>query len=319
MYAEKFPKDYQSYLNIGNFYDKNADFGNAKKYYEKAYLLEPSNVNISSKLARIEFYLGNFDTALKGYNETLAISKTAKDSAEAYASISSYYGARGEFDLSIEYFEKLQHLRQKFMAPIQVIFNKCFAAPSYISAGKTDDIFNFLDKSKAELSPPLDGVTAFGYMLAYTELNDDKNAEKQISIAEDFVKSFGEESLLANIYYTWGRIYEIRGDYEKSIENFNLFFDLQPTLHRVNRDVCRVYRKMEQYDKAEENILLALKHTPYSGKANYEAALLYSEMGENEKAHDHLIIANKVWEDADPGYKEANEARAKLAELEAGS
>jgi Tfp pilus assembly protein PilF len=76
---------------------------------------------------------------------------------------------------------------------------------------------------------------------------------------------------------------------------------------------------MDQYDKAEENILLALKHTPYSGKANYEAALLYYEMGENEKAHDHLKIANKVWEDADPGYKEANEARAKLAELEAGS
>ena len=133
------------------------------------------------------------------------------------------------------------------------------------------------------------------------------------------MKSFGEESLLANIYYTWGRIYEIRGDYEKSIENFNLFFDLQPTLHRVNRDVCRVYRKMEQYDKAEENILLTLKHTPYSGKANYEAALLYSEMGENEKAHDHLKIANKVWEDADSGYKEANEAKAKLAEMVAGS
>ena len=315
LYAEKFPKDYQSYYNIGNYYDKNADFENAKKYYDKASVLEPSNIKVSSKLGRIEFSLGNFGSALLGYNKVLAISKTAKDSAEAVAYLSSFYTAKGQIDKSLEYFDELQALRKKFMSPIQIIFNKCFMASNYIAADRTVEIFEFLDKSKAELNPPLDLVTSFGYMMAYIELDDDLNAEKQIPIAEELVKVFGEKTLLADIDFGWGMIYEIRGEFDKSIESFDSAFELKPSLHHLNRDVCRVYRKMGEFKKAEEKILIALKHSPYSGKTNYEAALLYFEMDEEDKALKYLKTANEIWKDADPGYKPAKEAKAKLDKM----
>ena len=319
LYAKEFPKDYKSYYNIGEYYEKIADFENAKKYYEKAYVLEPSNVNVSSKLAKIEFDQGNFESAFEGYNKVLGISKTAKDSAEAFSYLSSYFQAKGQMVKSVEAFEKTQALRKKFMAPIQIIFNRCFMVSKYIEANETEKIFGFLDKSAKELNPPLDGVISFGYLFAYLELEDDKNAEKQIPIAVEVTKVFGESKLLANIDFAWARIYEMREDFDKSIEYYDLFFESLPTAHWVRNDVCRVYRKMEDYDKAEKNILIALKHAPYSGVRNYEASLLYYEMGEKDKAFEYLKTANEIWKDADPGYKEANEAKAKLAEMEMGS
>ncbi|NOX48018.1 MAG: hypothetical protein GXO89_13675 [Chlorobi bacterium] len=318
-YAEKFPKEYKSYVHIGNHYKKTADFANAKKYYEKALLLEPSNVAIAIKLAKTEYQSGKLDTIRKDYEKILGDCNSAKDSSEVYSAMADYFSLRGKIDTSLKYREKAISLMNTFKPPLQVTAQKIFSVAQYVEAGRKKEAFDFLEQIKSELNPPLDKIAAFGYMFVYLELEDADKAEKEIPDAKELARIFGEEVLLANVYYAQAKINEIRGEYGKAIENYDTFFEHQPSSFGQKKNVARVYRKMKEYDKAEENILLALKHSPYSGKANYEAALLYSEMGENEKALDHLKIANKVWEDADPGYKEANEAKAKLNEMESGS
>ncbi len=44
-------------------------------------------------------------------------------------------------------------------------------------------------------------------------------------------------------------------------------------------------------------------------------ALVYADMGDREKALEHLQVSLDMWEDADPEFKLAQEARETLAEL----
>jgi len=292
-YAEKFPKDYKSYVNIGDYYNKTANFHKAKEYYEKASLLEPSNISTSIKLAENMQYNGDFDLAYSAYLNSLKSSKNAADSSDSYHALSSYYHAIGKLNTSLDYLEKSLKLKEKYTAPLQITVQKCFSAQYYIQAGKSKEIFIFLDKVKKEFQAPLDKISAFGYMFAYIEENDAENAEKQIADAEELAKAYGEKVLLANIYYGWGKIHDIRGDYEKAIESYHQFILHQPSSYKVHRNISSMYRKLGQYDKAEEYILIALKHQPYSVKSNYEASLLYSDMGNDTKALEHIKKASK--------------------------
>ena len=108
----------------------------------------------------------------------------------------------------------------------------------------------------------------------------------------------------------------MRGEYEKAIENFQTFRELQPTSYSLNIYLCECYRELGENKEAEKYIIDALKHYPYNAKVSFEAALIYLNLGEDEKALEHLRLANEIWIAADASFKPAIEAREKLEEVE---
>ncbi|MCD4664405.1 MAG: hypothetical protein K8R68_03975, partial [Bacteroidales bacterium] len=239
------------------------------------------------------------------------------DSADVYNAISKLYRVKGKISTSLNYFEKYLDLIEKIYPPLRVLVQQAFTIGYYIEAGKEKQAFEILKNIESKFEPPLDKVAAFGYLFAYLELEDADNAEKQIPDAEQLAKGFGEEMLLANVYHAWGRIYEMREEYEKAIENYLIFHELQPTSFALNIYLCQCYRELGENKKAEEYILEALKYYPFRPKINYEAALIYMNMGDNEKAIEYLRRANAIWKEADHNYEPAQEAKEKLIELEA--
>ena len=316
MYADQFPKDYQSYSKIGEHYMKNAEFEMAGEYYGEANLLEPSIISISIDLAKIESRTGQFDLAEKHLFELMEDCKTTQDSLDVYRAISSLFRQRGQINSSLHYFDNGVNLAQEIMTPLQVSVQRAFTIGYYIEAGQNERAFEILEKIKAEFEPPLDKVASFGYLFAYLELEDPDKAEAEIPGAEELAKGFGEESLLANVYFAYGRIYEMRGEYEKAIENFQTFRELQPTSYSLNIYLCECYRELGENKEAEKYIIDALKHYPYNAKVSFEAALIYLNLGEDEKALEHLRLANEIWIAADASFKPAIEAREKLEEVE---
>jgi class 3 adenylate cyclase/tetratricopeptide (TPR) repeat protein len=316
LYAEQFPKDYKSYQNIGKYYLKIAEFDKAHEYYEKAIFLESENVSLSVKLADIDLRTGNFEEAFSEYNKTLKISKTPRDSSKVYSAISSFYRLKGQNIKALEYLKKDYDLKEKFEAPIQVLASYAFSTEVYFNAGKENEIYSIL-KDIQKLEPPLNKVASFGYLFAYIELKDTTDkVEQMIADAEELAVGFGQKDLLAGVYYGKGRINEIKGEYKKAIENYEKYFEIQPTSYSKYRFVSRAYRKLNQYKTAEEYILKVLKYYPYSPNANYEAALLYFDMDDTKKAIEHLKKANEIWKDADENYEPAINAKTKLLELE---
>jgi len=46
---------------------------------------------------------------------------------------------------------------------------------------------------------------------------------------------------------------------------------------------------------------------PWDPESNYRAGLIYLDREDNQKAAEYLVKASKVWENADPEYKLAQE------------
>lgn len=315
-YSRQFPKDYKSYKNIGDHYKTAAEFEKAKEYYEKAILIESDKIELPIALAVVELRLGEFDEVLNSYNQLLANSNSAEDSAAVLSSLSTYYAIIGKADKSLSANQEMLDIYRRTQPVLRVLVQQVFQIEKYIVAGEEEKAFSLLAKIESEFEPPLDKVAAFGYLFGYIETGEHEKAESYIPIATELAKVFGEEMLLSNVNYGMARIYQLREEYENAIEYYQLFLEKNPTNYPMHTFMSECYRGLKEYDKAEESIQLALKHYPYRSPILFEASKLYFEMGEDEKALEYLKQANEIWKDADADYKPAIEAKAKLQELQ---
>lgn len=317
VYAKKFPGDFKSYRELGDLYLKIGDKKLAIENYNKALLIEPDEIDIKRRLGRVELLKGNLDKAKQSYNKTLSECNTASDSSDVYGALQSLYEYKGQFKMAVEYQEKKVECWKAFKTPKDILVQQTFTVSNYILAGKKDYVFTSLARIEKEFEPPLDKVAAFGYLFSYLELKDVENARKQIKPAIELIEGFGEQQLMANIYYAYARMHEIDGEYEEAIVDYKLFLEMQPESYSIHRWIARCYRNLEEYNDAEEHLELALEDNPLSPKSNYEAGLLFMATDDNEKALDCFQKANKIWMDADESYEPAQEVKSLISELSA--
>ena len=314
-YADQFPDNPDSFAAMGALYKNLGDHEQAKAYYKKAVLVEPENIQVLITLADIEKDLGNFEQALEQYNEALELCKTPNQRSEVFRSFRQYYEMRGQFNTALDYIQRAKAEDEKYMAPVQLLLNDVGYLETYVNAGKQSFAFEALKKIEGKLAPFLEKILPLGYMQIYLAIDDADNAEKTIEGLEEFIRAWGVESFRYFIFLAQGRINEIRGRYEQAILDYRKSLELAPTEFMVLEGmVGRCYRELKEYEKAEKSLQDALKIRPFNPIFNYEIAFVYWDWGKKEKALEHLERALYVWEEADPEYKHAREARAKLTE-----
>lgn len=316
-YAEKYPQQTESYRNLGDYYQLIGDMEQARENYEKALLVADASEEVTVKidLANILMNTGHFDPAYKEYMEVLDISKTARDSARIYNALEKYYLTKGQVHKSLESYEQKLAKYKTFLPPKDIMVFRVFTIEPYINAGQADRALKILDEIKSRLEPPLDNVVPFGYMELYAETGDVEKAKEAISGAEDLIKGFGEEVLMANIYFTQAKINELLGEYQSAIDYYTRYLKTYATEYDIHSYIARCYRHLKEFKKAEEEIQTSLKFLPFDPTVNYEAALLYLEKGDREKGTEYLEKAVGIWKDADSDYQKASLAREKLDSL----
>jgi tetratricopeptide (TPR) repeat protein len=124
---------------------------------------------------------------------------------------------------------------------------------------------------------------------------------------------------MANIYHAKGKINELLGEYQKAIENYNNYLEINPTSYLLHSSIARCYRQLKDFKEAEEEIQISLKYRPFNPNSNYEAALLYLEKGDEEIGMEHLERTVDIWKDADSDYDKATIAKEKLSSLKEAS
>ena len=72
-------------------------------------------------------------------------------------------------------------------------------------------------------------------------------------------------------------------------------------------------------DRARELLQESRRVIPNDPWALHELGMVEAAAGNEAAAREHLEAALVVWRDADPEFKEARQAREKLAELQAGA
>ena len=313
-YARELPKEMQSYTNLGNYYNLMGNMGLARENFEKALLLADASeeVSVRIQLANILLNTGVFDLALEQYMNALNVSRIARDSGRVYDALENYYLLIGKAKRSLEFYKLKMDKFETFLAPKDFFAMQALDLEPYLNAGEFDKAVEILEELAVKLEPPLDKLVSFGYMFIYTKNGDIEKAKEAMSGAEELIKGFGQEALMANIYYAEGKLSELSGEYEEAIAHFNDYFIMTPTSYGVHVYTARCYRMLKQYDKAEQEIAIGLEHRPFQPTINYEAALVYFEIGEKDKGMEQLQRAIDIWKDADTDYEKANRAKDKL-------
>jgi len=316
-YAQKLPQQAKSYRNLGDYYSLLGDNELARENYETALLMADGSekVPLKTDLADILLNTGKFDLAFEQYLDVLRISKSARDSGGVYNALEKYYLIKGQADKSLEFYELKLAKYKTILAPKNLMVFRVFTIDSYVYAGELDRAFEILEEIAGKLDPPLDNIVPFGYMTIYAETGDTEKALEAISGAEDLIKGFGEEVLMANIYYSQGKLNELLGEYQTAIDYYHKYLVTNATSYFVHSSIARCYRQLQDFQKADEEIQISLKHLPFNPTCNYEAALLYFETGEEETGMEHLEKAVDIWKDADSDYEKAAIAKEKLSSL----
>ncbi|NIO33200.1 MAG: tetratricopeptide repeat protein [Gemmatimonadetes bacterium] len=314
-YAEQFPDDHASFASIGDLHSNIGNHEQAKENHEKALLLDPTNVGVMIRLARVETDLGGLERALAHLEEALAVATTPQDLTAAYEGLRAYYESRGQLEKALEYVDLAQQQREQFMPPFALLATEFRSLGIHVAAGHTDRAYETLEAVRAELAPPWDSFVPLGELSIYLELEEPDSTEVALAGVESFIQAFSLNALMPVVHYARGRIHEMRGEYGEAIQAYEQDLALDPSDESIHEEIGRCYRKMGDLEEAQAQLGKTLSVSPYSATAHYEMALVRAELGETESAIEHLRTALDVWSEADPAFKPAQRARAKLAEL----
>jgi len=314
-YAAQFPDDRASYTALGGLYRTLGEPARAREYYDRALLIEPGDVSTLVSLAHLERSFGNWEAELEQLTQTLEIAKTPQDRVLVLVALESSYKWRGQISKAIEYMERDFAQRQAFMPQALLLINRLSSLDTYVDAGRLDDAERVYDEIAAQLGPPLNMMMPLGQMTIALNLEDPDRAEAALAGLEQFIQAFGVEMLRPTMIHAQGRIAELRGSYAEAIQHYDAELAFDPSDVNIELAIGRCYRKLGDFDAAVEHLERSRRVIPSGPYSLYELALVAAESGDTATAIQHLESALEVWKDADPEFKEARQAREKLAEL----
>jgi len=317
-YADAMPQQAASFVNLGDYYQLMGEPDSAKENYEKANLLAGihERIPIMISLADLQIGSGSFDRAYEHYLEALNIARNAQDSGQVLNAMQSYYEILGQDKKALEIYELKLEVFQRTMAPKDYLAYRLLNLDLYVATGKADEALKIIHDISRQLDPPFDKLVPLAYLFVYAEMGDVDKAAEYLAGAEDMIKGFGQEIMMANIYHTQASMFEDEGDYTRALEAYKKFYEMNPASISIHRRIARCYRHLGEFREAEKEIGISIEKRPYSPADNYEAALLYIDMGDEKKALEYLQRAVDIWKDADPDHEKATLAKKKLRDIQ---
>jgi tetratricopeptide (TPR) repeat protein/tRNA A-37 threonylcarbamoyl transferase component Bud32 len=319
-YAEFNPNDSSSFQRIGDVYRADGDFDKARENYDRALLIEPEKVSIMIDAARNEKLSGRFDEGFARLGNALRASRSPDDSVDVYAAIADYYETRGQFNKSIEVMQTRLAAIRKTAPDLQYYLNHLGDIERYVHAGRTGEALDMMKQLESVLlMEPFDKALAYGYLAINIAREDPDKAETALAGLEEYIQALGLEVLRPHSDHALAKIHEFRGEYSEAVAVYERLLERDPSDYAAYRGMGRCRRLNREYDKALANLEKLIEHRPYNALNNYELGLLYHEMGRGKDAVAALERALDVWENADPEYRFAADARAKMAEWQGHS
>lgn len=249
------PKLANNYLVIGNSYLEDGNLLKAKKFFKKAYMADPCNIEILYEFALFHAEYNEGDQALDYYNEILDIDEKQ---AGAHYGKAIIYDENGDSDKALDsYKEAIKHDEEYFHAYL-------YLADIYDRRGEDDTAEMYYEKAIKVDSDSIWGLMNYGSFLEEKDRNEEAlvHFEHALSLAEDhYLALFNKAVVLAKLGY----IDEAILCYEKSAEQ-----NVKHPYTFLNWAV--LFKNMEKYNLAEEVISRGIYY-------NNEVSVLYYNRG----------------------------------------
>jgi len=318
-YAELFPADYRSFTAIASAYRDLGEHEQARAAYERAQVIDPDEGSIPLALAELEMDLGDFERAVQYREQAHAASRSPQDRFAVYGFDESLHYRHGRFDELEKDYERRLAVASEFMDPVNMMINQ--GTSEFLryahEAGREASALRELDRVSGQVSPPFDGLLAFAYLQIYQGLGNRAETLIWIDRLDTTIEALGMEVLRVRVHLATGRVAEMEGDCPEAIADYGRAIEINPGSLTPRVWTARCQLALDDATAAEATLLEILRVTPAYPKVRYQLALVYQEMGRTEDAIEQLQAVLEIWKDADPEFIPAQEARARLAELEA--
>jgi len=324
-YAASHPEDPETQLHIGQLHWISGELPEARAAFEKASLMsEEGNLLPLTAIGSVDLAEGKVDAARQ---RLTALSGSARDSkAELHllnfrlmiAMMTGQYGqAVNDLDA---FFAGGKH----GMPPVMTLLLPSALSDLYVHAGQTERALANVSKVE-NLPQPLGSEAHTGYLKLYMASGEPDLLEPHLEPLTEHLKKYQADVNLYFVEQARGRMLELRQDYAGATAAFNKAIEVHSKSILKGMDSLipvRLYTSLGHNQRlagdrtaSRGSLNEALRRVPFHAEANLEMAQLLLEDGDREQARQHLDRALLMWQDADPSYPPAEQARALADEL----
>ncbi|MBR9919296.1 MAG: tetratricopeptide repeat protein [Bacteroidetes bacterium] len=315
-FAERYPERADETDELGNIYLRLGQADKARAHFEKMELLDPNNYQTLFNLAGVELHDANYQEAEALNDRSLRYANSASDSADVYLRQHYFYAQTGQMKKAIETIElrwkKLKSVRSVFEIGNEKLTYQYII--TYLHGGFRERY----EKLKEEYYNSIPDQTGLFHCIG--EINYAIALDDSVKVNElmaDCQKQFKSIMGEAGMHMMDGYQAMVNRQYEKSIEAFNLYFDIA----NINNESLRVqifgelYNDAKEYDTSIDLLTRSIEKFPNYPHHHLYLARAYAGDGQTAKAKSAYQKAIDLWRLADPEFQLLREAKEELAEL----
>jgi len=329
-YLDSFPDNALIHRNLSLTYIYEGRLDLALEEIDKAFLLDPSHyINIRRK-GDIYHYKGNFIQAEKEYQK-LVESELTEARAYGIQRLGFLYLTQGKFRKAREVVNVGIELAQKAGEPWAVSGYHQMLAHNYQSIGNYEQSLKEAEEAwnnavAADFRAyQIDALYLKG--IAYVKMKSLAEAQKTAEELKQIVEEGLNSKRIRTYYYLTGLMKLETKKFSEAIQDFTKDLSLEsygPLCRsaRVIDSLALAYyrsgdvgKAIEEYERITSLTDGRLTRGDIYAKSFYKLGKIYEQQGNKSKAIENYEKFLDLWEDADPGTAEAEDARKRLAGL----
>jgi len=337
---EKFPGNPIDYEGMALSYIMEHDFDNALVWCEKGYALNPKVFTDFNVTGDVYFFREDFARAEQEYRKKLE-SDSLEKQKEGNSRIIDIYKIQGRFEDIVAFSKKALEMEKEAVYSFTRMHDLIYA---HIMKGNYEEALKLCENLR-------DGNIVKHWLLGelYAETQQWPKVEE---IAEDLEEDY-EKRMEEHRSYDWpnefknlilpypratkqislrlrGLLAEAREDYDSAIQHFQKAVSMskiqnaqgEVDLAYFVESLARAYFMKEDWEKARteyESIGMMtygrIRHGDIYAKSFYMLGKIYEKLGKKKDARENYRRFLELWKNADPGFPEVEDAKARLDAL----
>lgn len=319
LWTEATPNEVAPYLALGGAQLNSQDLDGAEATFERALLLDPTNVDVQRKAADVRIRRGQFDDVRESLSVWLGPETPAADRARVLDVLTRLEQRAGRIDRALEHFEEWAEVSRTIQAPGGFAFLYSQRLDLYGADGRPEYAHEEVATLRTQLPPALSDLVALGSVEAALVEEDTVRAREELARFSELIETIGLGISRWNVEYLDAQICVLEDDPEGALAACDRVVELDPTRLLVGRVRAEALRMLERYDDALDAVDTQLAVDPSHPWALLERARVLRDAGRSDEAIASYESAVDVWKQADPDYEPAREARTELEALRTGS
>ena len=224
--AEKYPKEKQVHFEMAQYYDTEEMFDKAIEEYERALELDPNYGYALNGFAYMHSDMGNYEKALEYFKKYASMNP---NDANPFDSMAELYFRMGRLDEAIARYKEALNIKPDFFQTNWRI--------GYIYALKEDykEALEWVERDIAAAPTPGAKMTGYFWKSFFEYWHGNLNqALYELQRSADIADAGGSQTSRAMACWLSGYVYQDRGEFELSRENFTEWFNIYLKINPTN-------------------------------------------------------------------------------------